>query len=72
MIIMTCDWCGLSINQVGYSIVPIDARNNQIQDSRAKGHLHFDCLPQWVEYMRGGTSPPCLEKPQPFPPIRIR
>jgi hypothetical protein len=59
MITMCCNWCGMSISDVGYTVLPVSASTNGPSLGRLiTEHLHFDCLPKWVEYMRGGAPPP--------------
>lgn len=63
VLILSCDWCGLSIDQIAYVVTVIKAADNSPMDSAvSRGHTHWDCLPKWVEYMRGGEDPPILKK----------
>jgi hypothetical protein len=62
MIIMTCNWCGMTIDRISYRVVAVRTDCASPFPDRVPEDLHFDCLPKWVAYMQGGESPPILKK----------
>lgn len=62
MIVMSCNWCGMSIADLAYVVQPVRASTNEPIKNRSTDHVHWDCLPNWVEYMRGGADPLFLKK----------
>jgi len=69
MIIISCNWCGMTIANVAYIVSVVKADTNTVM--RDGDHLHWECLSNWVAYLHGGPPPPCREKTEPFPPIGI-
>lgn len=72
MLVVSCNWCGFTIVQIAYTVTTIKVMNNEpLHKAIPVEHVHWDCLPMWVEYMRGGPNPPILDKETKFNPLSV-